>query len=148
RRSRILSPFATPAEAGFADKRQTRFEPFNGAPRAPLSGLPVSCRLFARIKDEPPAISDRMSGSLLPVAGPRTARIPARAAGQAPARDILSGRRQGRRVDLQSRPHGRAQRNALDVVAFGTGRLGLDHRVGERTDILHDRLLVKRSLAH
>src|SRR4051794_28739203 len=38
-------------------------------------------------------------------------------------------------IDLQPRPHGRAQRDLLDVLALGAGRLGTDDGVDEGFEV-------------
>jgi len=49
---------------------------------------------------------------------------------------LLLLRAEARDVDLDARPLGRAQRDALDIGALGAGRLGLRHRVDESLDVL------------
>ncbi len=41
---------------------------------------------------------------------------------------VRSGDAERRRINLDARAHGRRNRHALDVVALGAGRLGLDRR--------------------
>src|ERR1019366_3852227 len=60
---------------------------------------------------------------------------------------LLLLRAEARDVDLDARPLGRAQRDALDIGAFGAGGLGLRHRVDESLDVLDQLALVERGIA-
>src|ERR1700730_11674439 len=52
------------------------------------------------------------------------------------------------RVNRNSRPHGRTQVTPLDVLAFGYGRLGLDHAADDDGSVLHQLVGRERNLAH
>src|SRR5438045_5268401 len=68
-----------------------------------------------------------------------------RRAGRSPRASAAA--KHGGRLDFDTRPHGRRDRDAVDEGAFGTRWLGLLHRVRERLDVLDELFRRKRRLA-
>src|SRR5665648_476046 len=131
-----------PLAREFALEPHTRFKPISRLRRYSRDhrtvSSPVSCRPKGLKRFPAPAISDRFGSLGLPSDppgpsfGPETLRLPAAEA---------------RGLNLDAGPHGRGHGNALYIRTFGARRLGLHHRIGERADVRHQRILGEARLA-
>src|SRR5690606_35948436 len=147
RRSRILPPFAVPTDRQ-SGKRPTRFEPSSACSQNRRASrlcrsYPSHAGSSSELRRAACNLGQDFRGC--PRSGPSPVRIDA--PGKMPSPAEKSRHAQGRGIDPETRTHRRSERHALQIVALGARRLGLDNGIGESAYVFGDRLVIKGGLA-